>query len=507
MKNIKALIPLMILLVAGLALVYFGANNKDISLLNTETVISTEKKANLYNDISGKLEWFGKAEKLDLDKMKKNYDLIFVHFWASWCDPCVEEFPALIDFHKNNFSKNPKIAFIMVSQDKSQSSMKRFLKSFPYKHKNFFLLRDPNSKLADTFGTEVLPESFLVHKTKGLVDRMVGQSKWKKQEYVDRIQKWFPAPEVKASEVIEGSNNKDEEVSAILPPDNLVQPKEVSSPAGLISNDTLKTEQEVDLYLKMYEKSAMYSAFYRNKIKPYVKESIHYFDLKYSGVACLMFRESQWDPRAVSYVGALGLGQIMPATFDFLISAIKRGESKVQKLADEQKRSFADVELPNLLAKEYLGLQRYEYEQKLYMKMAQQWRHYAVSVGLDTNIKNYHNTNYLLSSIPLNVGLSGVYLLYLKHRLFHLIKDSKRAPDNKHFFLAMAGSYNQGFKRLKVGVIKGQIPSEPFYEDWYRKLAKIDETRHYMITIDRCMSKNIYTPPVGKIIPAYSDLL
>ena len=50
--------------------------------------------------------------------IKKGKQKKMIHFWASYCQPCIEEFPELIEY-----CNNEKILLINISSDKSDSTM------------------------------------------------------------------------------------------------------------------------------------------------------------------------------------------------------------------------------------------------------------------------------------------------------------------------------------------------------------------------------------------------
>ncbi|MCZ8088994.1 TlpA disulfide reductase family protein [Flavobacterium sp.] len=50
--------------------------------------------------------------------------MILLDFWASWCKPCIEEFP----YQKKIIEKYPEISFVFVSIDKSQLAWKKAIK-------------------------------------------------------------------------------------------------------------------------------------------------------------------------------------------------------------------------------------------------------------------------------------------------------------------------------------------------------------------------------------------
>ncbi|GEM_PF-3400484 len=53
--------------------------------------------------------------------------LVYLDVWATWCAPCVKEFPSLIDLQKK-FENNEKVAILSISLDNDPEKWKAFLK-------------------------------------------------------------------------------------------------------------------------------------------------------------------------------------------------------------------------------------------------------------------------------------------------------------------------------------------------------------------------------------------
>ena len=52
--------------------------------------------------------------------------VVFINFWASWCPPCIAEFPSIEKFH-SKFKDNDKIVFVIINLDDDIATGKQFL--------------------------------------------------------------------------------------------------------------------------------------------------------------------------------------------------------------------------------------------------------------------------------------------------------------------------------------------------------------------------------------------
>ena len=87
-----------------LALISTGCESKVDGKLNIEKVSTENYKVDTLNTIQLK-------EKIS----SRNGKILFVNFWATWCVPCVEEFPALVQLAENY--KQTDIEFLSLSVD------------------------------------------------------------------------------------------------------------------------------------------------------------------------------------------------------------------------------------------------------------------------------------------------------------------------------------------------------------------------------------------------------
>ena len=107
---------------------------------------------------------------------------VIVSFWASWCGPCLEEFPSMLELVEKT---NGKVQLIAVSQDSSLEDIKVFLKAFPNSSKpNIHILWDEDHSVGRLYDADRLPESFVANKEHKLVRKISGSINWATPEAI-----------------------------------------------------------------------------------------------------------------------------------------------------------------------------------------------------------------------------------------------------------------------------------------------------------------------------------
>jgi thiol-disulfide isomerase/thioredoxin len=94
-----------------------------------------------------------------------------IHFWATWCPPCIDEVPAIRRL-SDDYANNHQFALVMVAVQDDPDAVKEFLEGrFKY------TLFDPQWQVARRYGTEKVPETFLVVDGK-VVESFIGATNW-----------------------------------------------------------------------------------------------------------------------------------------------------------------------------------------------------------------------------------------------------------------------------------------------------------------------------------------
>jgi thiol-disulfide isomerase/thioredoxin len=109
-----------------------------------------------------------------VDLTREKGHLTIVHFWATWCPPCVEEIPALSKFWDKYRGRNDVVLYA-ISVNKNWKEVDDFSKKSP---NNLPMYLDPTAATAQRFGTTQYPETYIVNKSGRVIYRVQGAIEW-----------------------------------------------------------------------------------------------------------------------------------------------------------------------------------------------------------------------------------------------------------------------------------------------------------------------------------------
>jgi len=98
-----------------------------------------------------------------------------VHFWATWCPPCRDEIPSLQRLARD-FSRYDDFGIAMIAVADQKEKARVFVGDG-----GAMVLYDPNWEVAKRYGTDKLPETYLVVHGQ-VVQKFVGQTDWDSPE-------------------------------------------------------------------------------------------------------------------------------------------------------------------------------------------------------------------------------------------------------------------------------------------------------------------------------------
>ena len=100
--------------------------------------------------------------------------VVMVHFWATWCPPCVEEMPALDALYRAMKGKDLEVLAISADEDGAGAVI-----AFMRKNKlSLPVLFDPGGAVAASYGTFRLPETYIVDREGVVRYKEIGARDW-----------------------------------------------------------------------------------------------------------------------------------------------------------------------------------------------------------------------------------------------------------------------------------------------------------------------------------------
>ncbi len=109
--------------------------------------------------------------------------VVFINFWATWCEPCREEMPSIQKLY--NHFKNEK-GFRMLTvlfRDDYQKAL-AYMKENNYE---FPVLMDSNGKTATSYGITGVPETYIVNKKGILKEKVIGPADWSSPQAISLV--------------------------------------------------------------------------------------------------------------------------------------------------------------------------------------------------------------------------------------------------------------------------------------------------------------------------------
>ncbi len=101
--------------------------------------------------------------------------IVLLNFWATWCPPCIQEMPGLVELHHDR----PDLAILAVSIDQDPDAYSRFLVR---RHVDLITVRDPGQTAAKLYHTEGWPETYIIDRQGFIRRKIVGDPDWSNPE-------------------------------------------------------------------------------------------------------------------------------------------------------------------------------------------------------------------------------------------------------------------------------------------------------------------------------------
>ena len=122
------------------------------------------------------------AQSVSLRQYEKQNKVVVLNFWASWCAPCLEEFPSLIQLQQ----RMPNVEVVAVAFDTDEASYRQYL--LDNHITGITTIVDLSDQSNNAFDTTRPPETYIID-THGLIRRkFIGPQDWTNPEILNYLQ-------------------------------------------------------------------------------------------------------------------------------------------------------------------------------------------------------------------------------------------------------------------------------------------------------------------------------
>ena len=103
-------------------------------------------------------------------------DVVMLHYWATWCPPCVVELPHVDELSRDYADTNLKV--VAVSVDKKPKNLRRFMKRMKKKVTTLTPWWDKGGDSMEALGNEALPFTVIYNQRGEEIIRLRGTFDW-----------------------------------------------------------------------------------------------------------------------------------------------------------------------------------------------------------------------------------------------------------------------------------------------------------------------------------------
>jgi thiol-disulfide isomerase/thioredoxin len=120
------------------------------------------------------------VQSVNLEKLRGH--VVILNFWATWCVPCIEEVPTLVELQH----RMPQLTIVAISGDQDAGAYRQFLVD---NRVDFVTVRDPSNRIPLLYGTIKIPETYVIDREGRLRRKFVSAQNWTSPEIVDYLSK------------------------------------------------------------------------------------------------------------------------------------------------------------------------------------------------------------------------------------------------------------------------------------------------------------------------------
>jgi cytochrome c biogenesis protein CcmG, thiol:disulfide interchange protein DsbE len=109
--------------------------------------------------------------------------LLVVNFWATWCPPCIEEWPSFNEFARQY--KDKGVTVVAISIDRNE---KRYRDFIARANPEFLTARDGEANISASYGTFMVPETYIIDQKGKVLYKIAQAQNWTDPAFLNYVQ-------------------------------------------------------------------------------------------------------------------------------------------------------------------------------------------------------------------------------------------------------------------------------------------------------------------------------
>jgi thiol-disulfide isomerase/thioredoxin len=116
-----------------------------------------------------------------------NAKILFLNFWATWCEACIEEMPSIVKLRESYKDRGFEVLAINVDEN-PEAVVPKAIKQLKM---NFPIFVDPEGKLSELFDVHAIPLTVIMRKNGEVLTVLNGGSDWNSEEVRAKLERWL----------------------------------------------------------------------------------------------------------------------------------------------------------------------------------------------------------------------------------------------------------------------------------------------------------------------------